>query len=125
MIKLSSKVDTKVYMRMTTIKKGKSVMKPMAGQRVSCYYKGFIGGPDGRCFDQMQPKSRGSQCLTFKAGKGHVIRGWDEAVMKMVVGQTCGVHIEAPWAYGKKGCPDAGIAPNTDLYFEVTLERLD
>ena len=22
--------------------------------------------------------------------------------MKMTVGQTCGVYIEAPWAYGKK-----------------------
>ena len=60
----------------------------------------------------------------FSAGKGHVIRGWDEAIMKMTVGQTCGVYIESPWAYGKKGQPEAGIPPNQDLYFEVTLDRL-
>ena len=60
----------------------------------------------------------------LSAGKGHVIRGWDEAIMKMTVGQTCGVYIESPWAYGKKGQPAAGIPPNQDLYFEVTLDRL-
>ena len=53
-------------MRMTTIKKGKSDMKPEKGQKVGCYYKGFLDGPDGKCFDQLQPKARGSQPLSFK-----------------------------------------------------------
>ena len=53
-------------MRMTTIKKGKSDVKPEMGQKIGCYYKGFLDGPDGKCFDQLQPKSRGSQPLSFK-----------------------------------------------------------
>lgn len=28
---------------------------------------------------------------------GRVIRGWDEAIMQMTVGQTAGVFIQAPW----------------------------
>ena len=53
-------------MRMTTIKKGKGETKPMKGQKVGCYYKGHFDNPDGKIFDQLQPKSRGSQPLSFK-----------------------------------------------------------
>merc|ERR1712147_471694 len=80
--------DKTVYMRMTTIKKGKGDTKPMKGQKVGCYYKGHLDNQDGKIFDQLQPKSRGSQVLSFKAGLGRVIRGWDEAVLQMTVGQT-------------------------------------
>ena len=109
-------------MRMTTIKKGKGETKPMKGQKVGCYYKGHLDNQDGKIFDQLQPKARGSQPLSFKgtrieqlvtilvqqnvenrkfnpkkAGMGRVIRGWDEAIMQMTVGQTAGVFIQAPW----------------------------
>jgi len=107
-----------------TIKKGNGTIYPVKGDAVRCYYKGHIDGPDGKIFDQLQPKARGSQTLNFKVGMGRVIRGWDEALMKMSVGETAGITIEPEWAYGKKGCPEAGIAPNTTLYFEVTLERI-
>ena len=30
---------------------------------------------------------------------GRVIRGWDEAIMQMTVGQTAGVFIQAPWVW--------------------------
>merc|ERR1712062_40169 len=52
--------DTKVYMKMTTIKKGRGETKPD---------KGHFDNPDGKIFDQLQPKSRGSQPLSFKVGK--------------------------------------------------------
>lgn len=41
-------------MRMVTLKKGKSEMKPEKGQKVGCYYKGHLDGPDGKIFDQLQ-----------------------------------------------------------------------
>ena len=53
-------------MRMTTIKKGKGETKPMKGQKVGCYYKGHLDNQDGKIFDQLQPKARGSQPLSFK-----------------------------------------------------------
>ena len=58
--------DKTVYMRMTTIKKGKGETKPMKGQKVGCYYKGHLDNQDGKIFDQLQPKARGSQPLSFK-----------------------------------------------------------
>ena len=39
---------------MVTLKKGKSEMKPEKGQKVGCYYKGHLDGPDGKIFDQLQ-----------------------------------------------------------------------
>ena len=51
---------------MTTIKKGKGETKPMKGQKVGCYYKGHFDNQDGKIFDQLQPKARGSQPLSFK-----------------------------------------------------------
>ena len=51
---------------MTTIKKGRGETKPEKGQKIGCYYKGHFDNPDGKIFDQLQPKSRGSQPLSFK-----------------------------------------------------------
>lgn len=117
-------VDDTVRYKMRTIKKGNKRAFPVKGDTVGCYYKGHLNNSEGKIFDQLMPKNRGSQTLNFKVGMGRVIRGWDEALMKMSVGETAGITIEPEWAYGKKGCPDAGIAPNTTLYFEVTLDRI-
>jgi|ERR1711957_266765 len=117
-------VDDTIRYKMRTIKKGPRPVFPVKGDAVRCYYKGHIGSPQGKIFDQLQPKNRGSQTLNFKVGLGRVIRGWDEALLKMAVGETAGITIEPEWAYGKKGCPDAGIGPNQTLYFEVTLDRI-
>lgn len=116
--------DDKPRYKIRTIKKGANRAFPVKGDPVRCYYTGRLDGPDGKIFDQLQPKNRGSQTLNFKVGLGRVIRGWDEALMKMSVGETAGITIEPEWAYGKKGCPDAGIPPNQTLYFEVTLDRI-
>jgi len=111
--------------KMRTLKKGNKRDFPKKGETIGCYYVGRLDGPDGKIFDQLQPKARGSQTLNFKVGTGRVIRGWDEALLKMSVGETAAVTIEPEWAYGKKGMPDAGIPPNQTLYFEVTLDRIN
>jgi FK506-binding protein 3 len=69
------------------------------------------------------PKNRGSQTLNFKVGLGRVIRGWDEAILKMCVGETAGITIDPEWAYGKKGNLPT-IQPNTTLYYQCTLETI-
>ena len=81
--------DTTVYMRMTTIKKGRGETKPEKGQKIGCYYKGHFDNPDGKIFDQLQPKSRGSQPLSFK--------GKDWAVVIIVVAPSgSGIIVVAP-----------------------------
>jgi len=118
-------VDDTPRFKMRTIKKGNKKSFPQKGDTIGCYYIGRLDGPEGKIFDQLQPKARGSQTLNFKVGQGRVIRGWDEALLKMSVGETAAVTIEPEWAYGKKGMPDAGIPPNQTLYFEVTLDRIN
>ena len=53
--------------------------------------------------------------LVFK-----VIRGWDEGVMKMSVGEKAKLNITAEFGYGARGAGGV-IPPNADLIFEVEL----
>ena len=52
-------------------------------------------------------KGKEKPALKFKVGTGKVIRGWDEALLTMVVGEQAKLTIEPAWAYGQKGLPEA------------------
>ena len=54
-------------------------------------------------------------------GKGVVIRGWDEALLEMSVGEEATITVQPHWAYGDK--PPAGtlIPKNATLVFEMRL----
>merc|ERR1712227_653022 len=56
----------------------------------------------------------------FQIGRGQVIRGWDEGVAKMSVGEKAILTCSPEYAYGEKGYP--GVIPeNATLKFEVEL----
>jgi len=105
----------------TVVKKGDGQNFPKKGDTVAVRYKGTLD--DGKVFDQnIEPlKKKVPEPLKFKVGTGKVIRGWDEALLTMSVGEKVKLIIEPEWAYGKKGLPDAGIPPNSTLTFEVEL----
>jgi len=63
--------------------------------------------------------------LKFKVGNGVVIRGWDEGLMTMSVGEVAKLTIQSSWAYGPKGKPEAGIPPNATLIFDVELVKIN
>lgn len=67
-----------------------------AGDTVKVHYSGRL--TDGTTFDS----SSGRDPLEFKVGNGDVIKGFDEGVAGMVVGDKKTVHIPADDAYGKK-----------------------
>merc|ERR1712168_1284296 len=106
------------------LKKGDKINFPKKGDWVSCYYIGKL--EDGTVFDQLQPgtKKKRNQPIKFRVGKGNVIRGWDEGVVTMSVGEKCELKIESDWAYGKQGKPPK-IPKNANLNFEVELVRID
>ncbi|MBL7995577.1 FKBP-type peptidyl-prolyl cis-trans isomerase [bacterium] len=78
-------------------------------------YKGFF--TDGKVFDQAQDREKP---FSFVLGSGQVIKGWDEGVALMNVGDQFQLIIPPQLAYGKKGIPGV-IPPNTALLFDVEL----
>jgi FK506-binding protein 3 len=93
------------------LKKGNSSNFPQKKDTVGCFYKGML--MDGTVFDTniatagSKKKKGDDQPLKFKVGQGQVIRGWDEALLTMSVGEKAEIIIEPEWAYGKKGKPEA------------------
>lgn len=72
---------------------------------------------NGSKFDSS--KDRG-QPFKFTIGVGQVIKGWDEGMMQMSVGQHAKLICTPDYAYGPRGMPPV-IPPNSTLVFEVEL----
>lgn len=95
---------------------------PKAGQTVTVHYTGWLdnNGQKGKQFDSSV--SRG-QPFSFTIGVGQVIKGWDEGVLTMHVGEKRLLVIPAHLGYGARGVP--GVIPaNATLLFEVELLKI-
>jgi len=98
-----------------TIKEGDGSTFPKKGQKVKCHY--VLTLENGKKIDSS--RDRGSP-FEFKIGCGEVIKGWDEGVGKMSLGQRAKLKISPDMGYGAKGVPGT-IPPNATLYFDVEL----
>lgn len=67
-----------------------------SGDTVKVHYSGRL--TDGTTFDS----SEGRDPLEFKVGNGDVIKGFDDGVAGMSIGEKKTVHIPADEAYGHK-----------------------
>lgn len=84
------------------------------------HYKGTLKD-GGTKFDSSY--DRGAP-FSFKIGKGEVIKGWDEGVMTMSLGEKAILHITSDFGYGTQGAGGGVIPPNADLEFEVELLQI-
>ena len=67
-------------------------------------------------------KDPGQEPFTYQAGVGQVIKGWDQGLLGMKLGESRQVIIPAAEGYGAAGFPAWGIPPGGTLNF--TLECL-
>ncbi|GAB4449684.1 MAG: hypothetical protein Fur0028_04970 [Bacteroidales bacterium] len=96
-------------------KADKKAMKAENGKTVKVHYSGYF--EDGKMFDSSV--QRGTP-FEFKLGAGMVIKGWDEGVALMHVGEKIRFLIPYQLAYGENGYPGA-IPPKSNLIFDVEL----
>lgn len=100
---------------METLRDSNSNDQPKIGDTVTVHYIGKL--ENGNVFDSSHKRGRPFQ---FKIGVGQVIRGWDEGVMNMKLGQSCRLFIPPHLGYGVQGAGNV-IPPNSSLTFDVDL----
>lgn len=86
-----------------------------AGQKVSVHYVGTL--TSGSKFDSSRDRGKP---FSFVLGAGQVIKGWDQGVAGMKVGELRKLTIPAHLGYGDRGFPPE-IPPGSTLVFEVEL----
>jgi FKBP-type peptidyl-prolyl cis-trans isomerase len=94
----------------------------VAGDLASVHYTGWLydeNAPDGRGTKFDSSVDRGQQ-FQFPLGAGRVIRGWDEGVVGMLIGEQRELKIAPELGYGSRGAGSA-IPPGATLLFEVEL----
>jgi len=88
-----------------------------AGQVVSVHYAGRLAS-NGKEFDNSFKRQAP---IEFPLGRGIVIKGWDEGIAGMAVGEARTLIIPGNLGYGTAGHRGAGIPPNADLIFDLEL----
>lgn len=103
-----------------TISPGDGKTFPQKGDTLAMHYTGTLLS-DGTKFDSSRDRG---QLFEFKIGVGQVIKGWDEGVMKMSLGERANLKIASDFGYGAAGA-GADIPPNADLCFDVQLVKIN
>jgi peptidylprolyl isomerase len=86
-----------------------------SGKMVKVHYTGFL--MDGKIFDSSIERD---QPIEFPLGRGAVIKGWDEGIALMKVGDKLRLIIPPSLGYGDMGSPPV-IPAKATLIFDVEL----
>ncbi len=95
---------------------------PRPGQRVTVHYTGWLNenNEPGSKFDSSVDRN---QPFVFTIGIGQVIKGWDEGVLGMKVGEKRRLFIPSTLGYGARGAGRV-IPPHANLIFDVELIKI-
>merc|ERR1712198_363468 len=89
------------------------------GDQLKMHYTGKL--ESGEEFDSSIPRG---DPLAFTLGAGQVIKGWDQGLLAMCVGEKRKLVIPADLGYGDSGAGDK-IPGGATLVFEVELVNID
>ncbi|KAJ9122177.1 FK506-binding protein 1 [Naganishia onofrii] len=103
-----------------TITPGDGQNFPKKGDTVTMHYVGTLAS-NGSKFDSS--RDRGQPFVTA-IGVGRVIRGWDEGVPQLSLGQKAKLICSPDYAYGDRGFPPV-IPASATLVFEVELLKIN
>ncbi len=87
-----------------------------AGDTVSVHYTGLL--TNGLKFDSSLDRG---EPFPFQLGAGKVIKGWDEGVQKLRVGDRATFFIPPQIAYGERGAGNGVIPPDAMLIFIIEV----
>jgi len=93
--------------------------KTQKGQMLSMHYKGTF--EDGKQFDSSLDRN---QPFTFQIGVGQVVKGWDQGLLDMCVGEKRRLIVPSHLGYGEHGAGEV-IPPGATLVFETELLKIE
>lgn len=111
--------ESKIKVKVIKKTEKKNAFKPKNGYRVTVHYKGILR--NGKVFDDSWVKNKP---FTFTVGKGEVIKGWDNVIKEIKLGEKVRVVIPQHLAYGSKGIGNI-IQPYSDLIFIIHLIKIN
>lgn len=101
-----------------TIKKVGHGRFPQRGQTVTLQVTGYLQSGRKKFWST---KDKYQKPYKYTAGIGKVIKGWDEGVMRMRLGERAELNITGDMGYGMKGFEAWNIPANAALIFDIEV----
>ncbi len=106
-----------------TITRSGTGKQVMPFDKVSVHYTGKLNLSDTSKFDSSRDRE---QPFSFTVGMGQVIKGWDEGILLLKVGDRATFTIPSGLGYGAAGAGNGAIPPNATLIFDIdVLDAVD